>query len=217
MVTSIDDCPSIADGEGSVVTARFVTREVHIVASVDVPGADGTVETITGTTIHPIWSVDRHEWVPLGELVEGEQLSSHLPSPLRGRGTEGEGAASAIVLSVTLSRVTQPVYNIEVHGEHVYQVGELGVLVHNAYPGDLGLAVAKRMRVIQGPGAPDELVNVLQKLGRNIDRNQLREVIHRIKDKMKLGATDDLVWDHSGGVWDSRTGEFLGKVWEWMN
>ncbi|MFM8570541.1 MAG: hypothetical protein ACKOAU_02985, partial [Pirellula sp.] len=26
------------------------------------------------------------------------------------------------------------VYNIEVHGEHVYQVGELGVLVHNAYP-----------------------------------------------------------------------------------
>jgi hypothetical protein len=24
------------------------------------------------------------------------------------------------------------VYNIEVHGEHVYQVGDLGVLVHNA-------------------------------------------------------------------------------------
>jgi hypothetical protein len=37
-------------------------------------------------------------------------------------------------LSVTLSRVSQPVYNIEVHGEHVYQVGELGVLVHNAGP-----------------------------------------------------------------------------------
>ena len=40
--------------------------------------------------------------------------------------------ASSLVLSVRLSRVTQPVYNIEVHGEHVYQVGELGVLVHNA-------------------------------------------------------------------------------------
>jgi hypothetical protein len=36
----------------------------------------------------------------------------------------------AVVLSVTLSRVTQPFYNIQVHGEHVYQVGELGVLVH---------------------------------------------------------------------------------------
>jgi hypothetical protein len=34
-------------------------------------------------------------------------------------------------LGVTLSRVSQPVYNIEVHGEHVYQVGELGVVVHN--------------------------------------------------------------------------------------
>jgi len=40
----------------------------------------------------------------------------------------------AVVLSVALARVSQPVYNIEVHGEHVYQVGELGLLVHNAYP-----------------------------------------------------------------------------------
>jgi hypothetical protein len=120
MVTSIDDCPPIADGEGSVVTARFVTREVHIVASVDVLGADGTVETITGTTIHPIWSVDRQEWVPLGELIEGETL----------QGLDG----LAVVLSVTLSRVAESVYNIEVHGEHVYQVGELGLLVHNTYP-----------------------------------------------------------------------------------
>jgi hypothetical protein len=41
LVTSIDNCPPIADGEGSVVTARFVTREVHVVASMDVIGADG--------------------------------------------------------------------------------------------------------------------------------------------------------------------------------
>jgi hypothetical protein len=39
LVTAIDDCPPIACGEGSVVTARFVTREVHVVASVDVLGA----------------------------------------------------------------------------------------------------------------------------------------------------------------------------------
>ena len=117
LVTAIDDCPPIADGEGSVVTARFVTREVHVVASVDVLGADGTVETITGTTIHPVWSVDRQGWVPLAELGQGERL----------QGLDG----LAVVLSVSLSRVSQPVYNIEVHGEHVYQVGELGLLVHN--------------------------------------------------------------------------------------
>ena len=118
LVHAIDDCPPIACGEGSVVTARFVTREVHVVASVDVLGADGSVETITGTTIHPVWSVDRQEWVPLSELAEGERL----------QGLDG----LAVVLGISLSRVSQPVYNIEVHGEHVYQVGELGLVVHNS-------------------------------------------------------------------------------------
>ena len=132
LVTAIDDCPPIASGEGSVVTARFVTREVHVVASVDVLGADGTVETITGTTIHPVWSVDRQEWVPLAELSDGETL----------QGLDG----LAVVLSVALSRVSQPVYNIEVHGEHVYQVGELGVLVHNV----LDCVGWVRSAVIQG-------------------------------------------------------------------
>ena len=61
-------------------------------------------------------------WIPLAELEEGETLQA--------------SAGPAIVLSVSLSRVSQPVYNIEVHGEHVYQVGELGVLVHNTCSSD---------------------------------------------------------------------------------
>jgi hypothetical protein len=150
LVTAIDDCPPIADGEGSVVTARFVTREVHVVASVDVLGADGTVETITGTTIHPVWSVDRQEWVPLAELGQGERL----------QGLDG----LAIVLSVTLSRVSQPVYNIEVHGEHVYQVGELGVVVHNA-GSSIGGVVSKILPELKAPvkgglGYPGSMVNI---------------------------------------------------------
>jgi hypothetical protein len=55
--------------------------------------------------------------VQLAELTDGETL----------QGLDG----LAVVLSVSLSRVSQPVYNIEVHGEHVHQVGELGVVVHN--------------------------------------------------------------------------------------
>jgi hypothetical protein len=55
--------------------------------------------------------------VPLAELADGETL----------QGRDG----LAVVLGVSLSRVSQPVYNIEVHGEHVYQVGELGLVVHN--------------------------------------------------------------------------------------
>jgi hypothetical protein len=149
LVTAIGDCPPIADGEGSVVTARFVTREVHVVASVDVLGADGTVETITGTTIHPVWSVDRQEWVPLAELTDGETL----------QGLDG----LAVVLSVSLSRVSQPVYNIEVHGEHVYQVGELGLVVHNTCPVDLSIVNGNHFRLI------DDLL----KAGSQVDRNGL--------------------------------------------
>ena len=135
LVTAIDDCPPISGGEGSVVTARFVTREVHVVASVDVLGADGTVETITGTTIHPVWSVDRQEWVPLAELAQGEGLCCDTESFGLGFPSSLSPKASGLVLSVSLSRVTQPLYNIEVHGEHVYQVGELGVVVHNTCAG----------------------------------------------------------------------------------
>jgi len=146
LVTAIDDCPPIADGEGSVVTARFVTREVHVVASVDVLGADGTFETITGTTIHPVWSVDRQEWVPLAELVDGERL----------QGLDG----LAVVLGVTLSRVSQPVYNIEVHGEHVYQVGELGLVVHNSYYDDI---VNEARKLYPGKAFKTELHHVTPK------------------------------------------------------
>lgn len=117
-VTAVDDCPDIAHGEGSVVTARFTTREVNSIVRVEIVGPDGKIEVIEGTPIHPIWSVDRNDWVPLGDVAEGETL----------QGLDG----FVVVLSITLSRVSQPVYNFEVHGEHVYQVGEMGVLVHNA-------------------------------------------------------------------------------------
>ncbi|MCU0721098.1 MAG: polymorphic toxin-type HINT domain-containing protein [Pirellula sp.] len=85
----------------------------------EIVGSDGKIEVIEGTPIHPIWSVDRNDWVPLSNLVEGETLHSS-------RGI-------ATILSLALVTCSLPVYNIEVNGEHVYQVGEMGVLVHNTY------------------------------------------------------------------------------------
>ncbi|MFN7730527.1 MAG: polymorphic toxin-type HINT domain-containing protein [Pirellula sp.] len=190
MVTSIDDCPPIADGEGSVVTARFVTREVHIVASVDVLGSDGIVETITGTTIHPIWSVDRQEWVPLGELVEGETL----------QGQDG----LAVILSVTLSRVTQPVYNIEVHGEHVYQVGELGVLVHNVYP--LDLSGAKALSHLRYHAQHARETAVRQGLARP---NSLGDVQEFLSSVIRNGETRIGTWAQEGDVMISKLGDAI--------
>jgi hypothetical protein len=62
LVTSINDCPEIAGGDGSVVTARFCTREVHSIAQVEILGPEGQIETLSGTPIHPIWSEDREDW-----------------------------------------------------------------------------------------------------------------------------------------------------------
>jgi hypothetical protein len=172
LVTSIDDCPPIAGGEGSVVTARFVTREVHVLASVDVLGADGTVETITGTTIHPVWSVDRQEWVPLAELAQGERL----------QGLDG----LAVVLGVSLSRVSQPVYNIEVHGEHVYQVGELGLVVHNV-KGGLVPTGAKRL----GKWGEDRLEVLLGGAGIKPDNPFLTSMGRRYVDRLINGVAHE--------------------------
>jgi hypothetical protein len=129
IVTSIGECPTIAEGEGSVITARFLTRQVEVIARAEILGADGSIEVLEGTTIHPIWSVDRNDWVPLGELEPGEQLLGQ--------------AGPATVLSVAIANHSFVVYNIEVFGEHVYQVGELGALVHNTC--DMGNVVIGKM------------------------------------------------------------------------
>ena len=116
-VTAIEPCPLIADGEGSVITGRFITRQVDAIARVEILSADGSIEVLEGTTIHPIWSLDRNDWVPLGELEQGEQLSGQ--------------AGSVTTLSLTILNRPTAVYNVEVHGEHVYEVGKLALLVHN--------------------------------------------------------------------------------------
>ena len=113
-VTGLEPCPALADGEGEVVTGRYVTRKVVATTRITLEG--GSV--VGGTAIHPIWSVDRSDWVPLGELTVGEQLL--------GRDGPVRIAASAVVHQPTR------VYNLEVNGEHVYQIGDLELLAHNA-------------------------------------------------------------------------------------
>src|SRR5690606_24504535 len=45
LVTAVENCPEIATGEGSVVTARFLTRQVDVIAHVEILGPDGQIET----------------------------------------------------------------------------------------------------------------------------------------------------------------------------
>ncbi len=113
-VKSLEPCPAIADGSGNIVTARIVTRQVSELIEIEVVGG----ETLTGTPMHPIWSVERQDWVELGELEVGEHLSTE-NGPVE-------------IVATRLLTTGESVYNLEVHGHHIYQVTELGLLVHNA-------------------------------------------------------------------------------------
>jgi hypothetical protein len=195
-IQTVEDCGPIARGDGSVVTGRFSTSRVNVIIRLTVAGPDGTTEILEGTTVHPIWSVDRNEWIQLSDLQEGERLQA------------ANGIAT--VVSIAIVSTSVPVYNIEVHGERVYQVGELGLLVHNAYPGDLGAAIGRGMKTISGPTMADDAVEIAAKLGKPMTMQEIREIVHIAKNKMNIGAAEDLVLDLSGGMWDSRTGEFIG-------
>ena len=81
-------------------------------------GSEAKPIGVTGT--HPFWSVDREAWISVLELEIGETLKT----------LEG----TTVVERRIRRPEPEPVYNIEVHGDHVYRVGESGVLVHNNSP-----------------------------------------------------------------------------------
>ncbi len=100
-------------GEGNLITGRFKTREVQDILRVTL--SDG--EVIEGTKSHPVWAVNIASFLRLDELVVGDLLDT-LAGPQN-------------VVAIDLVVAPQPVYNIEVAGEHVYRIGQSGVLVHN--------------------------------------------------------------------------------------
>ena len=113
-IEAIEPCPPIAPGEGNVVTARIVTRMATELLEVELVGG----VRFSGTPIHPVWSVDADDWVPMEALQPGDRLL----------GDDGP----VEIISVRKYRTAESVYNLEIHGDHVYQITELGILVHNA-------------------------------------------------------------------------------------
>ena len=72
---------------------------------------------LRGTGGHPLYSLDRHDWVRVRDLQVGERLQT------------AEGAVSVEALEKV--RGLHRVYNLEVEGAHEYLVGEAGVRAHN--------------------------------------------------------------------------------------
>lgn len=119
-ITSIDRCPTIEGTNSSdrrVITGMFR----HSAGNLIDLHVDGEAQAIGVTDNHPFWSEDRETFIPAGELQVGERLR------------KADRSVTQVVGLVRRGGGTVPVFNLEVDVEHVYFVGEGGVLVHNAY------------------------------------------------------------------------------------
>lgn len=116
-VLAIDACPPLWPGRGNVVTGTF-THEAG--ANLVTVRFSGGIEPIGVTDNHPFWSEDRRDFIPVGRLRHGERVRTKT------------GTAEVIAVA---KRPGEMVYNLEVHGEHVYEVSSMGVLVHNSCAG----------------------------------------------------------------------------------
>ena len=114
-VLSVEPCPAIEAGAGRVVTALFR----HSLGEPLTLRLEGSAETIHPTPLHPFWCENRETWTSAADLQPGDLLRT------------GDGRALRVE-SIDSDDVETPVFNIEVDGDHVYRVGESGVLAHNA-------------------------------------------------------------------------------------
>ena len=101
----------------SIVPCDFATGRGHESPEDFRRDAGAQSAPIGVTEQHPFWSLDRNDWVPAGKLHRGERV-------LVAGGTAEVGNWERAG--------EEPVYIIEVEGDHCYRVGQQGVLVHNA-------------------------------------------------------------------------------------
>ena len=113
-VLAIEPCPRISSGVGRVVTGTFT----HVRGGILRIRLAGLAEPLGVTSNHSIYSADRLDFVPAGELRVGEML----------RNLDGDVRIESIEQLGSEERV----YNLEIHGEHVFRVASSGVLVHNS-------------------------------------------------------------------------------------
>lgn len=121
-VVAIEPCPPIESGRGNVVTGTFHHEADPDVKILQVEFSDGAV--IKGVTDnHPFWSEDRQDFVPVGELKQGDRVRTQ------------NGITSITSMSSRYPDPGEMLYNLETHNEHVYQVTTAGILVHNSCSG----------------------------------------------------------------------------------
>ena len=117
-VVAIEPCPEIKNGRGLVVTGVY--RHLCLEGELVRVEFAGDLQPIVGTYNHPFWSETRSSFVNAAELEPGEKLLCSDDQIIR-------------VKSVTPLTGVERVFNLETHNQHVYAVGNLGLIVHNMH------------------------------------------------------------------------------------
>ena len=183
LVTSIEHAPTIKQGQGNVVTGRFIHQAANCI-DLYIEGQDNPIGC---TDNHPFWSEDRQDFIPVGQLNQGERVLLY----------SGETARIAQKLP---RPGPETVYNLEIWGEHVYCVGEDGVLAHNS--------CYQNVRVLQTGGhiITKQTADAFGKLPRDVGR-----ALEQLKKSLNLPP------NHHGkilsdGSYLSDKGEYLGNI-----
>ncbi len=117
-VEAILPCPPIEKGQGNVITGIFAHEADPDTRILSVTCSDGTF--LKGVTDnHPFWSVDRNNFVAIGDMKEGDWVKT------------ASGLTQITKLDSRFARSGEMLYNLETHNEHVFQVTLAGILVHN--------------------------------------------------------------------------------------
>ena len=183
IVTDITTSPRVQSGGGRVVTGTFAHTSGSVIDLVIADASDQS-ETLGTTGNHPFWSVDRAEYVQAASLELGERLLTYHGETKR-------------VVSKLARPGPQPVYNLEVHAEHVYFVGQHGVLVHNS----------------QGyGGAPDSGLKLSSKASELYKRGKVRETLDVHYEDLVRRRTGGASQVINGREIDAVTGDALIQV-----
>ena len=114
-VLAIEACATLEPRSDPVITGTFR----HVAERVVELHAAGLAAPLVCTPQHPFWSVRHAEFVPADHLEVDEPVLT----------TSGE---SAWITCIVPREGPEIVYGLEVYPEHVYHVGEAGLLAHNA-------------------------------------------------------------------------------------
>ncbi|MEZ4884913.1 MAG: hypothetical protein R3E32_09325 [Chitinophagales bacterium] len=95
------------------ITGKFE----HISSDVSNYYFEGLEQLIGATSVHPFWSVDRQDWIAVGDLEIGERVKTKV--------------GISTLLSKERLEGQHSVFNLEVYREHNFLVSDGSLLVHN--------------------------------------------------------------------------------------